>query len=330
MRWKTVTIETLAGVREAVAPEVISASRATDLPAFHADWFMRRLRAGYAKWINPFNGRAPYVSFARLRAIAFFTKNPAPMLPFLQELEERGIAYYFHFTVNDYDAEGFEPHVPDLDKRVTVFRELAERIGRHRVIWRFDPLLLAGGLEPHDLLAKVQSTGDRLHEYTDKLVFSFADISSYAKVQRSLRAAGVPYREFSADEQVIMGREIGRICRAWGITPTVCGEEIDLTAYGVEKSRCIDDELLLRISHNDPALVDRFGYNLQPNLFETPARRAAKDPGQRKACCCAVSKDIGQYNTCPHLCVYCYAHTSPAVVHRNVEGRKVDRESITG
>lgn len=333
MKWDNLRINTPSGSVDAIAPLIISASRSTDIPAFHAEWFMRRLEEGYVKWTNPFNQKPQYVSFQNTRAIVFWTKNPAPLLPFLSKLDDRRIPYYFQFTLNDYEAERLEPKVPSLEARIETFKKLAEVLGPQRVIWRFDPLILAAGLEPDDLIAKIVKIGDQLHKHTSKLIFSFADIASYAKVPKNLKAADISYREFAPDEMLAMGQKIGRLCQEWGITPVTCGEEIDLTAYGVEKNKCIDDELLLDISRNDPALVDLFGYslNLQMDLFgetETPKRRDIKDAGQRKECGCVFSKDIGQYNTCMHLCVYCYANTSPATVKRNIENCGVDSESI--
>ena len=103
---------------EALAPVIISASRSTDIPAFYAKWFINRLRAGYCVWYNPFNQKPTYVSFANCKVVVFWTKNPKPLIPYLHELDERGIHYYFQFTVNDYEAEGFEPNVRPLTERI--------------------------------------------------------------------------------------------------------------------------------------------------------------------------------------------------------------------
>jgi hypothetical protein len=121
--WQHSQVSTPAGPVDAVAPEVISASRSTDIPAFYADWLMNRLRAGYAKWTNPFNQQAQYVSFERTRVFVFWSKNPVPLLRYLDEIEARQIggrptAYYFQFTVNDYEPEKLEPNLPPLDARI--------------------------------------------------------------------------------------------------------------------------------------------------------------------------------------------------------------------
>ena len=172
MKWPEVSIETKDGLRKAVAPQVISASRSTDIPAFHTRWLKNRLDAGYCKWINPFNRRPIYVSFQQARAFVFWTNNAAPMLDLLPELDRRGLSYYFQFTVNDYEEERLEPHVPPLSERLTTFKDLSQRLGKERVIWRFDPLILTSESTVDTLLKKVEKIGENLHPYTEQLVFS--------------------------------------------------------------------------------------------------------------------------------------------------------------
>ena len=123
-----ITITTDSGEQvEALAPVIISVSRSTDIPAFYVKWFFNRLAKGYCVWYNPFNRRKMYVSFERCKAIVFWTKNPKPILPYLHELDRRGIHYYFQFTLNDYMSEGFEPNVPSVTQRVETFRECQAR-----------------------------------------------------------------------------------------------------------------------------------------------------------------------------------------------------------
>ena len=331
MKWPTVSVETSAGPQEAVAPYVISASRSTDIPAFHAQWFKNRLDAGYCKWLNPFNGRTVYVSFERARAFVFWTKNAAPILPLLAELDRRGLAYYFQFTVNDYEAEGLEPHVPPLAERLATFRRLSKMLGKHRVIWRYDPLLLTDTLAVADLLAKVERIGRELHPYTEKLVFSFANVTGYAKVKKNLEQSGVRFRDFDESAVHAIAAGLSRLLAEWKIAASTCAEAVDLAPYGIGHNRCIDGELLLRISGNDPELLHAFGVDSSPGASLSPLildQDRLKDKGQRKACGCIVSKDIGQYDTCPHLCRYCYANASPQTVRDNMEWFSAEAESI--
>ena len=103
--WEKEEIEIADGTKVlAQMPVIVSASRSTDVPAFYADWFMERLKSGYVKWFNPFNGLPLYVGFRKTRLVVFWSKNPAPMLAHLDELDRLIPNYYFQFTLNDYDA----------------------------------------------------------------------------------------------------------------------------------------------------------------------------------------------------------------------------------
>ncbi|NTU73999.1 DUF1848 domain-containing protein, partial [Candidatus Roizmanbacteria bacterium] len=136
--WDKTKISLHSGERvDAIAPVIVSASRATDIPAFFSPWFINRLKAGYMRWTNPFNAnQVQYVSFQKTRAIVFWSKNPQPLLRYLHEIDEKRINYYFQFTLNDYEKEGLEPNVGPLLKRVETFKALVEKVGKKRVIWR--------------------------------------------------------------------------------------------------------------------------------------------------------------------------------------------------
>ena len=304
-------------------PVIVSASRSTDIPAFYADWFMERLKSGYVKWFNPFNGVPLYVGFRKTRLVVFWSKNPAPMLAYLDELDCTCPNYYFQFTLNDYDAERIEPRVPPLEQRIETFRQLSERLGRDRVVWRFDPLILTDKLGVKDLLEKVKRIGDQIAPFTSRLVFSFIDIAAYKKVAANMARGGVPAREFTPDEMEEMAAGIGSLVKEWGIAAGTCGELRDLDRYGIEHNRCVDDRLIMKCFHHDHALMDFIGARyVEPDMFANPSGgwvlgEYRKDGGQRKACGCIMSKDIGEYNTCPHLCYYCYANTNNATALAN-------------
>ena len=295
--WENTTVTINGAACEAVAPVVISASRATDIPAFHADWFMHRLETGHVLWTNPFNGKSTPVSFARTRCFVFWTKNPKPLMAYLSALDRLGLNYYFQFTLNDYEAEGMEPAVPPLEERVAAFRELADRLGPERVVWRFDPLILTDRITVDDLLQKVAHVGNLIHRHTRRLVVSFADIQGYPRVARNLARAGIRAREFSAEEMRQMAEGLATLNRDWRLELATCAEAIDLSAFGIGHSRCVDGHLMARLFKHDTALMaflNRHG--------------GTKDKGQRKACGCMPGKDIGAYGTCPHGCAYCYAN----------------------
>lgn len=301
MKHQTISMHDDSGTEvTAQAPLIISASRATDIPAFYADWFFRRLEKGHVRWRNPFSGQDSYVSFGNTRFIVFWSKNPAPLLPYLPILKERGIGCYIQYTLNDYEAEGLEPNVPPLSQRIETFRRAVEALGRGAVVWRFDPLILTYKINIDTLLEKIAHIANALTGYTEKLVFSFADIESYKKVSRNLRQSGINYREWDEESMRESAARLSTLNRNnWNLELATCAERIDLSEYGIGHNRCIDPELISRLAPDDE-ILQNFLYN------------AKTDTGQRKACGCILSKDIGAYNTCPHGCLYCYANTSSA------------------
>ena len=291
-----------------VEPVILSASRATDIPAFYADWFMNRIRAGYFEWRNPFNpAQTQTVSTAKTRAIVFWTKDPAALRPHLDELDRRGLHYYFQYTLNDYEAEGLEPRLPPLAARIETFRRLADRLGPERVVWRLDPLLLAGTTGVAQLLEKAARLLAALARCTRRLVFSFADIERYPAVKRNLARGGLAAREFTRAEMEEFAHGLAEINRGHGLALATCAEETDLSKHGIAHNRCVDGELLARLWPEDGVLMAFLG-----------SRAAQKDKGQRPACGCIASKDIGRYGTCPQGCRYCYANFSSETVKRNV------------
>ena len=180
---------------KAQAPVIVSASRSTDIPAFYADWFFDRLEKGYSAWTNPFNGVKSYVSYEQTRFIVFWSKNPRPLLDYLHILEKHNIKCYIQYTLNDYEQEKLE-RVHSLDFRIETFKMLVKQLSKEAVIWRFDPMILTDDISVDDLLRKVQNIGDQLKDYTEKLVFSYADIAMYKKVKHNLNASGIPYHEW--------------------------------------------------------------------------------------------------------------------------------------
>ena len=314
MAHKKIVIRNEQGVDvEAIAPVIVSASRATDIPAFYADWFFNRLDKGYASWRNPFNGKDSYVSFAKMRFVVFWSKNPKPLIPYLPILQEKGIGFYIQFTLNGYDAEQLEPGVPRLAERIDTFKRIVDEYGVGSVVWRFDPLILTEKISLELLLHRISAIAEQLKGYTEKLVFSFADIAGYRSVARNLRATGINYKEWDTETMLSFARRLADMRLPFRLA--TCAEAVDLEEFGIEHNRCIDPELIARRSPDDVEL-------------QSFLQRAKPDSGQRKLCGCILSKDIGAYNTCPHLCRYCYANYSPQTVMNNFRTHTNSSESM--
>lgn len=337
---------------EAQAPQIVSASRSTDIPAFYADWFFHRLKVGYSAWTNPFNGVKSYVSYKNTHFIVFWSKNPKALLDHLDYLEERGIGCYVQYSLNDYEAERLEKGVPPLAQRIDTFKRLVDRLGYGGVVWRFDPLVLTDEIDMDKLLTKVEGVGNQLKGYTEKLVFSFVDIALYRKVKSNLEKNGIAYREWTKEQMTEFAARLVEMNKGngWNYKLATCGETADL--LGVIHNHCVDDALIIRRAYKDKCLMDFLKAKLYPmprpdifgNIEPLPndaiildngqyaLRGDNRDKGQREFCGCMKSKDIGQYNTCAHLCEYCYANASKEIALANLQRHKENpfAETITG
>jgi DNA repair photolyase len=298
MYWPTVEIKVKGKTMHATAPIIISASRTTDIPAFYAKEFIGSLKRGYFNWTNPYNAKKSLVSFSKTRFIVFWSKNPAPIIPFLDELDSMGLGYYFNFTLNDYVHEGLEPNLPELKKRIGLFRSLSEQVGRERVIWRFDPLILLKGQQTETLINKINFLAEKLSLHTEKLVFSFVD-TNYRKVKSKLKKSEICLTEFNRAQKKEIAGKLSETRRKYGLEIASCAQEDDFSEFNITRNKCIDDELILRISPGDRELHD-FITNLR-------VRNELKDKSQRKECRCIPAKDTVAYNSCGFNCLYCYA-----------------------
>lgn len=352
-QWQKVQITRDNGeVVEAHAPVIISASRSTDIPAFYADWFFHRLKVGYSAWRNPFNNKESYISYQNTRFIVFWSKNPRPLLPYLSYLKERNIGCYIQYTLNDYENEKLECGVPPLAERIETFKQLVNILGKGRIIWRFDPLLLTDDITIDTLLAKIERIGDELFNYTEKLVFSYADILGYRKVKANLEKNKIPFKDWTEPQMLEFAERLSQLNNKWGYTLGTCAEKVNLEPFGIIHNHCIDDALMIRFAHDDKVLMKFLKVTTtpipSPFLFGEPAalpqdaiilpnnmyatRSDNRDKGQRQFCGCIISKDIGEYNTCPHLCEYCYANSTKQQAVQNWQRHNSypHSETITG
>ena len=327
----------------AQAPIIISASRSTDIPAFYADWFFKRMEIGYSAWTNPFNGIRSFVSYCNTRFIVFWSKNPRPIIPYLEYLKEKKIGTYIQYSLNDYEQNGLERGVPKIQYRIDTFKMLVDQLGLGSVIWRFDPMILTDNLHIEELLRRVEIIGNQLNGYTEKLVFSYADIVAYRRVKANFEKNNIQYHEWTLSEMDVFAQELAKLNEKWKFTLATCGEKIDLEKYHIAHNKCIDDELIIRLAYDDPKLMKFLGVEIvEGGLFGEPENAISlpngqfaiktknnRDNGQRVFCGCIASKDIGEYNTCAHQCEYCYANTSKQSAINNLKRHQTNLYSET-
>lgn len=273
---------------------ILSVSRRTDIPACFSEWFMNRIREGRVYVRNPMNCRQVSgiaITPDVVDCIVFWTKNAGPLMPYLDELSE--YPYYFQYSITGYGRD-VEPNVPDKKKSVIPsFRELAEKIGAKRVIWRYDPILFSKRYTPEYHLKAFWQIAEALNGSTEKCVISFVDV--YARNKKNIRA--LETFDLPENELGEFAGLLAEIARRNGMTTASCAEKMDLSQYGIEHNCCIDKKLIEEI----------IGKPLN----------VRKDPSQRMECGCVSSMEVGSYNTCSHGCVYCYANFSQESVKEN-------------
>ena len=267
---------------------IINTGQRTDIPAFYSEWFANRLKEGFVCVRNPYDPQQ--VSRYRLDpsvvdAIGFCTKNPAPMFPYMDLLKDYG--QYWFVTLTPYGRD-IEPNVPDKHLMISRFKQLSDIVGVSCVGWRYDPILLSEKYTVEYHLRAFEQIASALKGYTETVVISFIDL--YPKVRKNFPEA----REVPKETRLLLGKEIIRIATACGMTVKPCAEGDELAAYGADCSGC------MQISDYEKAIGKR---------LNAPKRKGARD-----ACSCYLSCDIGAYDTCRHLCRYCYANTEPEAV----------------
>ena len=267
---------------------IINTGQRTDIPAFYAEWFANRLKEGFVCVRNPYNPNQ--VSRYRLDpavvdVIGFCTKNPAPMFPYMDLLKDYG--QYWFITITGYGRD-IEPNVPDKHRLLEDFKKLSAIVGVNSIGWRYDPIFISERYTMEYHLRAFQQIAEELSGYTKTVVISFIDL--YPKVRKNFPEA----QEVTREQRLALGREMIRIASACGMTVKPCAEGDELAVYGADCSGC------MKISDYEKAI----GKHLS----------APKKQGARAACACYLSCDIGAYNTCKHLCRYCYANTEPSKV----------------
>ena len=272
---------------------IICASRRTDIPAFHSEWLMNRIRGGYALVRNPVAKNVVYkvdLSPRNVDLLLLMTKNPRPMLPYVEELIEMKMNIGSQVTVTPYGKD-IEPGVPDKAEIAEAFRSMSDLIGKDRMVWRYDPVILN---EKHDIIyhqRKFEVLCRELAGYTERCIFSFVEM--HEKLKR-LQDNGTLRTITEEEEANLIGSAFSDIADQHGIKLSLCCSEYDLSRHGISSRGCIDKESMKDLG-------------IPCEELSVPIR---------DRCRCVKNIDIGEYDTCDHDCIYCYANRSNGYVRK--------------
>jgi hypothetical protein len=267
---------------------IISASYKTDIPAFYGQWFVNRLRAGYCKVVNPYNKRIGRVSFAPedVDGFVFWTKNLGPFLQQLPEVAAFGRPFIVQYTINGY-PRALESHVTPARHSVEHVRAVIDEYKAGAVVWRYDTIVLSSLTPPAFHLENFAQLCSQLAGLVDEVVVSFMHL--YEKTRRNLnraaQALGFSWEDPDSATKASLLGELVEVARTHRLTLSLCGQP-DYLVPGAQEAHCVDAMRLARMAGR-------------------PQRTPIK--GNRPGCACFESRDIGEYNTCPQGCVYCYA-----------------------
>ena len=273
---------------------LLFASGRSDVPAFYSEWFMNRLRAGFVDVRNPYYGNQVTrykINKDVVDCIVFCTKNPEPMLKYMEEIKSLGLAMYFFVTITPYGKD-VEPNVPEKESVMEAYIRLAELVGVKNVCWRYDPIFVDEKYSVSAHIKAFRHMCETLRGKADRCIISFIDL--YQKTKKNFPDV----KEVSEADQKFLAQAFSRIAFENSIKIESCAEKLDLSAWGVEPGACVSRKIIEGAA----------GYRLI---------KKAGVQNLRKHCECLPTRDIGFYNSCPRLCRYCYANYDERIVRKN-------------
>lgn len=285
---------------------IIQTGMRTDIPAFYHKWLINRIKEGYVLVRNPYNPKSVTrysLSPEVVDLIAFCTKNPEPVLPYMEVFKPYG--QYWFVTITPYGKE-IEPNVPDKERVLESFKKLSGIVGKDSIGWRYDPVFINETYSVRRHISEFEKMAETLSGYTETCVISFIDI--YKKVERNF--SGVS--EVPKADRLRLGKEFIRIASKYGMAIRPCAEGNELEPYGADCAGCMT--------------VNTFEKALN-NHLNVPKRKTNQRNGK---CACLLGVDIGAYDTCGHLCRYCYANTDTACVKENMKRHNPESPFLIG
>lgn len=271
---------------------ILNTGGRTDTVQYYSEWLLNRFKEGFVYSRNPFypNKVTRYeLVHDKIDCVVFCSKNYEPILERLHEITER-FNTYFHYTITAY-GEDIEPRVPSIENSINTLLKLETIVGKQRIAWRYDPVLLTEKYTIDYHLKTFDGIADRLSCHIDRCIFSFVEM--YKKLSVNMPEL----KPITDDEKNSLAKGLGKIAQKYDIYLQTCATSGDYKKFGIHPSGCMTLDILGNAN------------NIQfKNL---------KHKGMRKNCNCIETRDIGAYDTCPNGCKYCYANSTPKKAMEN-------------
>ena len=272
---------------------ILNTGLRTDIPGFFSEWFYNRIDEGFVYVRNPYAKNQIYsyrLDPELIDCIIFCTKNPKPMFENLEKIDK--FNQYWHITITPYEKE-IEPNVPPMDDVLESFKYLSKKLGKENVTLRYDPIFINEKYTLEKHIESFEYIINSLSGYTTEAIISFIDL--YEKTKRNFPKT----KEVNKDERLMIGKEFAKIGKENNILIKTCVEGTELDKFGIDSSGCMTKEVIER------------AINKNLNIPKQKARNGE--------CYCLLNNDIGEYNTCNHGCLYCYANSNKRLVKRNLK-----------
>ena len=281
---------------------ILNVSGRTDIVAFYTNWFMKRLEAGFVDVRNPFNPKlVSRIHFEDVDMIMFCTKNPIPMLKYIEKIEKPML---FHVTLTPYKKD-IEPNVIPKGMLIESIKKLSNLIGIDNIYIRYDPIFISDTYTVEYHKRAFSNLCSLLDGYVKYIIVSFID--DYKNVRKNKRI--LKSRKFNEEDDKERGISFRKLAREHGMTVQTCFEERNLAEYGFIKGECISHEL---------------AYKLTGKIFKSWKARKGGN------CNCVEMVDIGVYNSCKHFCKYCYANYEEEKVNKNYSNHDPNSSLLVG
>ena len=281
---------------------ILNVSGRTDIVAFYSKWFLNRLKEGYVDVRNPFNPNlVSRINFEDVDLILFCTKKP---IPIIDKLDDIKIPYIFHVTITPYKKD-IEPNLPSKSDIIEAVKKISTTIGIENVYVRYDPIFISKKYNVEYHIKAFKKLCSLLKGYVKTIIVSFID--NYQNVRKNLPY--LKYRSFTEEDYKLIGENFSKIAKNNNMVVQTCFEERNLTEYGFIKGECMSKELAFKLTGK--------------TYKKWQARKGS-------ACNCVELVDIGVYNSCNHLCKYCYANYDESKVKININNHDINSSLLIG
>lgn len=283
---------------------ILTVSERTDIVAFYTPWFLERCKVGYVDVRNPFFKHKVsriILDKEHVDGIIFCTKNPIPIMSHLQEIP---FPFLFQITLTPYGKD-IEPFVPSKGLLVKKIKELAQMIGKDKILIRYDPIVLTDTYTISYHIRMFTYLIEQLSSSVSRIIISFVDDKK--NFQKNCQVSGM--RAIQESEVYIVASAFGKVARQHHLPIQTCAENYNLTAYGFCTDSCISGNLVYKL---------------------TGKTKGFRKGNKRQHCQCIETVDIGAYNTCPHLCKYCYANYEERQVRVNYKRHIISSSLLIG